>query len=91
MTLAQMVEQRTAAYSCRGEITFQVAGVVAVMQRLHDRYATVASARTDHTDGLSVVSRPALQCPRLQYRVVAALERGDACRFSPGRPMNCAI
>ncbi len=37
MTLAQMVEQRIAAYPCSGEINFKVADAAAVVQRLQDR------------------------------------------------------
>jgi len=54
MTLAQMVEQRIAAYPCSGEINFKVDDAAAVVRRLHERYATASTARTDHTDGLSV-------------------------------------
>ncbi|KAA0072051.1 phosphomannomutase [Rhodanobacter sp. T12-5] len=54
MTLAQMVEQRIAAYPCSGEINFKVADAAAVVQRLQDRYATAAAVAIDHTDGLSV-------------------------------------
>ena len=54
MTLAQMVEQRIAAYPCSGEINFKVADAAAVVQRLQDRHATAAATLIDHTDGLSV-------------------------------------
>jgi phosphomannomutase/phosphoglucomutase len=54
MTLAQMVEQRIAAYPCSGEINFKVADAAAAVQRLHDSYASMPSASVDHTDGLSV-------------------------------------
>jgi phosphomannomutase/phosphoglucomutase len=54
MTLAQMVEQRIAAYPCSGEINFKVADASAVVRRLQDRYASIPSAVVDHTDGLSV-------------------------------------
>ncbi|MBP1475467.1 phosphomannomutase CpsG [Frateuria sp. MAH-13] len=54
MPLAQMVEQRIAAYPCSGEINFEVADAAAVVGRLQDRYATMPSAVVDHTDGLSV-------------------------------------
>lgn len=54
MPLAQMVEQRIAAYPCSGEINFKVADAAAVVGRLQDRYATMPSAVVDHTDGLSV-------------------------------------
>ncbi|MGN2251222.1 phosphomannomutase [Frateuria sp. GZRe14] len=54
MPLAQMVEQRIAAYPCSGEINFKVVDAAAVVGRLQDRYATMPSAVVDHTDGLSV-------------------------------------
>jgi phosphomannomutase/phosphoglucomutase len=53
MSLAQMVEQRIAAYPCSGEINFKVADAAAAVQRLHDRYATEALVE-DRTDGLSL-------------------------------------
>jgi len=51
--LAQMVEQRIAAYPCSGEINFKVADAVAVVRRLHDNYAGDALME-DRTDGLSL-------------------------------------
>ncbi len=53
MSLAQMVEQRIAAYPCSGEINFKVADAAAVVQRLQDRYAGEATSE-DRTDGLSL-------------------------------------
>ena len=52
--LAQMVEQRIAAYPCSGEINFKVGDAAAVVQQLYDRYASEPSATTDYTDGLSI-------------------------------------
>lgn len=52
--LAQMVEQRLAAYPCSGEINFRVADAAAVLRRLEERYASRPGAVVDHTDGLSV-------------------------------------
>jgi phosphomannomutase / phosphoglucomutase len=52
--LAQMVEQRIAAYPCSGEINFKVGDAAAVVQQLYDRYASKSSATTDYTDGLSI-------------------------------------
>lgn len=52
--LAQMVEQRIAAYPCSGEINFKVDDAAAVMKRLQDRYAGLPEAKVDFTDGLSV-------------------------------------
>gem|GEM_PF-1875470 len=43
VTQAQMVEQRIAAYPCSGEINVMMAEAVAVVQRLHGRYATAAA------------------------------------------------
>jgi phosphomannomutase len=51
--LAQMVEQRIAAYPCSGEINFKVADAAAVVRRLHDNYAGDALME-DRTDGLSL-------------------------------------
>jgi phosphomannomutase/phosphoglucomutase len=51
--LAQMVEQRIAAYPCSGEINFKVGDAMAVVQKLHDRYAGDALVE-DRTDGLSL-------------------------------------
>lgn len=51
--LAQMVERRIAAYPCSGEINFKVGDAAAVVQKLHDRYASKALAE-DRTDGLSL-------------------------------------
>lgn len=52
-SLAQMVEQRIAAYPCSGEVNFKVADATAVVQKLHERYANAALVE-DHTDGLSL-------------------------------------
>jgi phosphomannomutase / phosphoglucomutase len=54
VTLAQMVEQRIAAYPCSGEINFKVKDAAAVVQQLHERYGAEAAVSVDHTDGLSV-------------------------------------
>jgi phosphomannomutase/phosphoglucomutase len=51
--LAQMVEQRIAAYPCSGEINFKVADAATVIHKLHDNYAAGALVE-DHTDGLSL-------------------------------------
>ena len=61
--LAQMVEQRIAAYPCSGEINFKVGDAAAVVQQLYDRYASEPSATTDYTDGLSI------ECPRWRFNV----------------------
>lgn len=53
-TLAQMVEQRIAAYPCSGEINFRVADAAAVMARAEARYVLEATGEVDRTDGLSV-------------------------------------
>jgi phosphomannomutase len=52
-TLAEMVEQRIAAYPCSGEINFRVDDAKAVVRRVHDHYAAGAVAE-DRTDGLSL-------------------------------------
>lgn len=52
--LAQMVDQRLAAYPCSGEINFEVADAAAMLRRLEERYASRPGAVVDHTDGLSV-------------------------------------
>ena len=62
LPLAQMVEQRIAAYPCSGEINFKVDDAAAVVQRLHDCYGPEALAE-DHTDGLS------LEFPRWRFNV----------------------
>jgi len=61
--LAQMVEQRIAAYPCSGEINFKVGDAAAVVQQLYDRYASEPSATTDYTDGLSI------ECPQWRFNV----------------------
>ncbi|WEN14945.1 phosphomannomutase [Rhodanobacter sp. AS-Z3] len=53
MSLAQMVEQRIAAYPCSGEINFKVSDAATVVRRLHDHYAA-ESLVEDRTDGLSL-------------------------------------
>jgi phosphomannomutase/phosphoglucomutase len=53
VSLAQMVEQRIAAYPCSGEINFRVSDAAAVVQKLHDCYAGEALVE-DRTDGLSL-------------------------------------
>jgi phosphomannomutase/phosphoglucomutase len=53
VSLAQMVEQRIAAYPCSGEINFKVSDAAAVVRKLHDRYAGEALVE-DRTDGLSL-------------------------------------
>lgn len=53
MPLAQMLEQRMAAYPCSGEINFKVVDAAAVVQKLRDQYAVEAIGE-DHTDGLSL-------------------------------------
>lgn len=53
ISLAQMVEQRIAAYPCSGEINFKVGDAVGVVRKLHDRYAGEALVE-DRTDGLSL-------------------------------------
>lgn len=52
--LAQMVEQRIAAYPCSGEINFKVGDAAAVVKRLQECYAGLPGAKIDLTDGLSV-------------------------------------
>jgi phosphomannomutase/phosphoglucomutase len=52
--LAQMVEQRIAAYPCSGEINFRVADAAAVVARAEARYVSEAGGAVDRTDGLSV-------------------------------------
>jgi phosphomannomutase/phosphoglucomutase len=52
--LAQMVEQRIAAYPCSGEINFKVADAAAVVARVEARYVSEAAGAVDRTDGLSV-------------------------------------
>jgi len=52
--LAQMVEQRIAAYPCSGEINFKVADAAAVVRRVESRYLSETFASVDRTDGLSV-------------------------------------
>ncbi|MGN6656372.1 MAG: phosphomannomutase [Rhodanobacter sp.] len=54
VSLAQMVEQRIAAYPCSGEINFRVNDVAAVMARAEARYVSEAVGEVDRTDGLSV-------------------------------------
>ena len=52
--LAQMVEQRIAAYPCSGEINFKVADAAAVVRRVEERYLSGIFGSVDRTDGLSV-------------------------------------
>ena len=54
ISLAQMVEQRIAAYPCSGEINFKVADAAAVVRRVEDCYLSGTFASVDRTDGLSV-------------------------------------
>ena len=52
--LAQMVEQRIAAYPCSGEINFKVEDAPTTVSRLAERYEKLGPVAIDHTDGLSM-------------------------------------
>ena len=52
-SLAQLVEERMAAYPCSGEINYRVADVAAVLRRVRQAYAPL-QPRIDETDGLSL-------------------------------------
>ena len=51
--LAEMVEQRMAAFPCSGEINREIADPDAVMQRVGERYEGEALS-VQHVDGLSM-------------------------------------
>src|SRR5690554_295888 len=52
-TLAQLVDERIAAYPCSGEINYRVADVAGTIERVRSHFAQHRPA-TDTTDGLSM-------------------------------------
>jgi len=52
-TLAELVDERMAAYPCSGEINFQVQDVAAVLDKVVTHYKPLA-INVDQTDGISL-------------------------------------
>ncbi|MHC8360862.1 phosphohexomutase domain-containing protein [Pseudomonas sp. LS2P72] len=52
-TLAQLVNERIAAFPCSGEINYKVESVAPILQRIVEHYA-VQNALIDRTDGVSL-------------------------------------
>jgi phosphomannomutase len=53
LSMAELVDQRIAAFPCSGEINFQVRDMARAVERVHNRFRD-PSAREDRTDGLSL-------------------------------------
>lgn len=52
-SLAELVDERIAAYPCSGEINYQVSDVPAMINRIKDYYLPMAKS-SDETDGISL-------------------------------------
>ncbi len=53
-TLAELVDERMAAYPCSGEINYRVHNAPATIERVLNHFAALDPSKIDHTDGVSI-------------------------------------